>query len=137
MSIQEIYRNFKRILGEGDTRLAALIILVGVSSFGLGRLSSESAILPAMSEENSPSMVIGTNRPALPSNTISPSVEPISGLTTSESEGGYVASKNGTKYHLPWCGSAKQIKEENKIWFATKAEAEAAGYAPASNCKGI
>lgn len=55
----------------------------------------------------------------------------------SQSEGGYVASKNGTKYHLPWCGSAKQIKEENKIWFATKADAEAAGYTPASNCKGI
>jgi methylphosphotriester-DNA--protein-cysteine methyltransferase len=52
-------------------------------------------------------------------------------------EGGYVASKNGTKYHLPWCGSAKQIKEENKVWFATKEEAEAAGYTPAANCKGI
>jgi hypothetical protein len=51
--------------------------------------------------------------------------------------GSYVASKTGTKYYLPWCGTAKRIKEENKVWFATKAEAEAAGYAPASNCKGI
>lgn len=49
----------------------------------------------------------------------------------------YVGSKNGTKYHLPWCAGAKQIKEENKVWFSSKTEAEKAGYSPASNCKGI
>lgn len=52
-------------------------------------------------------------------------------------EAAYVASKNGTKYHLPWCSGALRIKEENKVWFASKAEAEAAGYEPAANCKGI
>lgn len=49
----------------------------------------------------------------------------------------YMASKNGTKYYLPTCGSAKRIKEENRVWFATKAEAEAAGYSAAANCKGL
>ncbi len=49
----------------------------------------------------------------------------------------YMASKNGTKYYLPSCGSAKRIKEENRIWFATKDEAEAAGYGPAANCPGL
>lgn len=49
----------------------------------------------------------------------------------------YVASKNGTKYHLPTCSGAKRIKEENKIWFESKQEAEKAGYEPAKNCKGI
>lgn len=49
----------------------------------------------------------------------------------------YVASKNGTKYYLPTCGTAKRIKEENRVWFATKAEAEASGYAPAANCPGL
>lgn len=52
-------------------------------------------------------------------------------------EQAYVASKTGTKYHLPTCAGAKQIKEENKVWFSTKEEAEAAGYTPATNCKGI
>lgn len=51
--------------------------------------------------------------------------------------GQYVASKTGTKYYLPWCGSANRIKEENKVWFSSKAEAEAAGYEPAKNCKGL
>ena len=49
----------------------------------------------------------------------------------------YVASKNGTKYHLPTCSGAKTIGETNKVWFASKEAAEAAGYAPAANCKGI
>ncbi len=51
--------------------------------------------------------------------------------------GTYVASKTGTKYYLPSCGTAKRIKDSNKVWFMTKTEAEAAGYQPAANCKGL
>ncbi|MDO8569665.1 MAG: hypothetical protein Q7R89_02750 [bacterium] len=46
-----------------------------------------------------------------------------------------VASKNGARYHYPHCAGAKQIKEENKIVFATPAAAEAAGFTLAANCK--
>jgi hypothetical protein len=49
----------------------------------------------------------------------------------------YVASKTGKKYYLPTCAGAKRIKEENKIWFATREQAAAAGYSPAAKCKGI
>ncbi len=54
-----------------------------------------------------------------------------------KASGTYLASKNGTKYYLPSCSSSKRIKEENKIWFDTKEEAEAAGYGPAANCPGL
>ena len=54
-----------------------------------------------------------------------------------KSSGTYMASKNGTKYYLPSCSSSKRIKEENRIWFDTKEEAEAAGYGPAANCPGL
>lgn len=106
------------------------IILVGTASFGLGRLSKvvgdrepTSVVLPAANSNPEVPTVLGasmTNSPATPS-----------------AKGNYVASKSGTKYHLPWCSSAQTIKEENKIWFQTKQEAEAAGYTPAANCKGI
>src|SRR3989344_1924759 len=33
--------------------------------------------------------------------------------------------------------AAKSISEANKIWFNSVEEARAAGYAPASNCKGL
>jgi hypothetical protein len=46
----------------------------------------------------------------------------------------YVASKAGTKYHHITCPGAKQIKEENKIYFASVQEAMAAGYSKAANC---
>lgn len=51
--------------------------------------------------------------------------------------GKYVASKSGTRYYLPNCAGVSRIKEENKVWFATKEEAESRGLLPAANCKGI
>jgi methylphosphotriester-DNA--protein-cysteine methyltransferase len=48
-----------------------------------------------------------------------------------------VASKTGKKYHLPWCTGAKNIPENNKIWFNSIDEAKKAGYTPALNCKGL
>lgn len=135
MSIQEIYRNFKQFITEDDTLLAGLILLVGFTSFGLGRASvsedqshtGDSEGMSAVSEAYSAKAGVdsGTEHVSTPQ------------VPLGNVQDGYVASKNGTKYHLPWCGSAKQIKEENKVWFATKEEAENAGYTPASNCKGI
>lgn len=48
-----------------------------------------------------------------------------------------VASKSSTskKYHYSWCASGQRIKQENQIWFATAAAAEAAGYTLAANCQ--
>ena len=45
-----------------------------------------------------------------------------------------VVSKNSDKYHFTWCSGAKRIKEENKLWFADEAAAQAAGYTKAGNC---
>lgn len=51
--------------------------------------------------------------------------------------GQYVGSKSGSRYYLPWCGGVKNIKPENLVYFASKEEAEAKGYTPAKNCKGL
>lgn len=48
-----------------------------------------------------------------------------------------VASKKGSVYHYIWCSGAKRIKEENKVYFNSKKEAETAGYRPAKNCEGL
>jgi len=48
-----------------------------------------------------------------------------------------VASKNGEAYHYIWCPGAKRIKDENKIYFNSKEEAEKVGYRPAKNCPGL
>jgi hypothetical protein len=48
-----------------------------------------------------------------------------------------IGSKTGSKYYFPWCGALKRIKLENQISFASPELAQAAGYTPASNCKGV
>lgn len=49
--------------------------------------------------------------------------------------GRVVASKNGSRYHYPWCAGASQIKEENKVWYASEDAAQQAGLTKAKNCQ--
>lgn len=117
--------NFKKIKPyENDIITVLVILLVGFLSFGLGRLS-------ALSEKKAPIAVKNLAGAAIVS--VEKGIEP----AQSTDEKLYVASKNGTKYHYPWCSGAQRINEGNKIWFSTKEEAEKAGYTPASNCKGL
>ena len=48
--------------------------------------------------------------------------------------GNFLASINGKAYYPKDCAAANRIKEENRIWFSTKEEAEVQGYKPAQNC---
>ncbi len=136
--IQKVKAGFQT--HERELFIVLLVILLGALSFGLGRLSllwqkhepiriekSETAEVPRGSVEAASIAVPLSPPPA------APIVTPPPPKTT----GTFVASKKGTAYHFPWCPGAKQIKEENKIWFETKAEAERFGYKPAANCPGL
>lgn len=142
MSIQGISLKFKALLTNHEVLLALLIVAVSLVSFLLGRLS----VSPLGAPTSQNATVLGVKEGDTPmKKEVTPVAEKVGSVeevsTKSEStgapEGGYVASKSGTKYHLPWCSGAKRIKEENKVYFKTKEEAESAGYTPASNCKGI
>ncbi|MGE5308368.1 MAG: hypothetical protein ACM3OC_04730 [Deltaproteobacteria bacterium] len=50
-------------------------------------------------------------------------------------DAGYVASKGGEKYHNADCGTAKNIKAENKVTFNYPEEAVQAGYGACGVCK--
>lgn len=103
--------------------LSVVIILVATISFGLGRLSKiREEKTPITIENVSPSAEMTTNA---------------SNKNVTESPKIFVASRNGKKYYYAWCESANVIKEQNRIWFATKDAAEKAGYQPAANCKGL
>ena len=105
--------------GGGELYLAAVIVLVAVISFGLGRLSK-------IREEKTPITIENVKENAETSESNFPSSSKI-----------FVASRNGKKYYYAWCESANVIKEQNRVWFSTQAEAEKAGYQPAANCKGL
>jgi hypothetical protein len=108
-----------------------LIMLASSAGFGLGLLEGRE-----MGQGGGPSITtLGTTTPDFLADSEQDSV--LTGPTTLTAGGEVVASKNGTKYFFPWCGGAKLIKEENKVWFASANAAKAAGYAPAANCKGL
>lgn len=116
---------------------ALLIVVVGVISFGLGRLSVRSTVaVPHKYVPFTQGAQVGASQSGKISEEITATIATTS---TSQQSGGkkYVGSKNGTKYHLPWCSGAAHIAEANKVWFASKEEASRAGYTPAANCKGM
>lgn len=118
-----------------DIALVAVLLLVAAASFGLGRLS---VAVPA---EGNTGVLVCKNGLPLATEAVTGQVAgvigAIAGTEPAQDEGGYVASKNGSVYHLPWCSGAQRINDENKVYFGSKAAAEAAGYRPAKNCKGI
>ena len=131
MNIQELNRKIKGFVDEYMTNelyIVVIIILVGFAGFGLGRLSIiEKQKMPVRIEyaETTSANVLNATDDFVKEDT------PIS-------QGGLlIGSKNGSKYHFPWCSGAQRIKESNKIWFESKEEAERAGYEPAKNCKGL
>lgn len=119
LNIKETLKKIKPY--ENDIILVFVIVFVALIAFGLGRLS-------AISEKKTPITIEN-----LSAATVTTTPDFVASTTAKL----YVASKNGTKYHFPWCSGASTIKEENKIWFSSKEEAEKAGYQPASNCKGL
>jgi hypothetical protein len=130
--------------GEGSAGkyyTALIIILVGLSSFGLGRLSAfdesrqpitieEEGIASANAETKTQTASIAKST----GETVPPAAA-AGGKTLQPRSGQIVASRNGTKYYFPWCAS--NIAEKNKIWFNSESDARAKGYQPATNCKGL
>lgn len=96
--------------------LVAIVMLVGLASFGLGRLSAL--------EEAKPAISIRQAQTASAAESLT-----VGGLV--------VASRKGSSYHYPWCPGAAAIAEGNKVWFKSEEAARKAGYSPAKNCKGL
>ena len=114
--------------GGGELYLTAVIVLVAVISFGLGRLSK-------IREEKTPITIENVKENAETGESKSLSTSNVDNEIKTDKI--FVASRNGKKYYYIWCESANVIKEQNRIWFSTQAEAQKAGYQPAANCKGL
>jgi len=132
--IAESTAKVKKFLKENrnDLLLASLVFFVGAASFGLGRLSVIWPEKEPVVIENSESRIQNLENDVV---TAPPHADPDSGFHILDSPHGvYVASRNGSSYHLPACPGALRIKAENRVWFQTKEAAERAGYRPAGNC---
>jgi hypothetical protein len=137
--IRYMQEKLKSWLRNDQVFYGLLLVLVGLGSFALGRLSvTPVAISPALGvtfieAKASPTVNQGKVMPAG-----SQTVDTESSANDSpKSATTVVASKSGTKYHLLSCAGAKQIKPENLLTFPNSEEAERAGYTPAANCPGL
>ena len=131
MSINNIKEKIKAY--KNDIFIVLVIILVALISFGLGRLSKIRENKAPVTIENLGASMINSQENLTQNDQNIKSNQ----IQINSSQGMLIGSKNGTKYHFPWCSGAQRIKEENKIWFSNKEEAEKAGYSPAANCKGL
>ncbi len=116
-----------------DVFIVILIVFVGLISFGLGKLSA------VEKERDQVTTVSDTISPKTAGETaaVLTSTQPkaqINSPVQVNKNGLLVASKNGTRYYYPNCAGVSRIKEENKIWFNSIAEAEARGLTLAANC---
>ena len=115
---------------KSDLFIAGVIFLVGMGGFGLGRLS-------VLWQNKAPVEIAGSDVDSSLGSTTPAEHVPMPQQKALSGAGRFVGSKSGSAYHYPWCPGALKIKEENKIWFQTKEEAEARGYKPAGNCPGL
>ncbi len=104
-----------------DLLIVLIIILVGFGGFGLGRLSVQDVKKTQVTVERNISQSASVGNTEL----------------ANSNTGEVLASRNGSKYHFPWCAGAKRIADKNLITFDSIKEAQIAGYTPAANCKGL
>lgn len=109
---------------KGELFTTAVIFLVGISGFGLGRLSIIFPQKEPIRIEEAPEVRREADRVG-------------AFYANPQAKGKYVGSRSGSVYHSLGCPGATKIKEENKIWFRTKEEALARGYQPAANCPNL
>lgn len=139
MTIADGTERGKAFLGRipPDVLIVLVLILSATLAFGLGVLAGKDMVKAEGKDgfwiEQLPDKPLPSGGPAAALEAVKAPTSEVPVATS----GTYLASKNGTKYYLPTCGSAKRIKTENIVWFQTKAEAEAAGYGPAANCPGL
>ncbi len=94
--------------------LVVILILIGLISFGLGRMS----VLENNQNREEVEFV----------------VPELSKIDADFKSFGYLASINGTKYYPRGCNSANRIKLENRIYFESGEDAKKSGFDRAKTC---
>lgn len=115
-----------------DIIIVIIIILVGLISFELGRLSKENDQSGVKIEYPSQN---NNNDTTQPENQAQVSVKNPERNLASIANKKFFASSKGSKYYSIGCSTGKSIKQENRIWYSTREEAEKAGYELSSSCR--
>ncbi len=123
--------NFKRyrdslIKNEDKIVLAIGFILVAILSFGAGKLSQ-------IYRDQTPIIFQDNANCAKSQASISGIADDQNKSIPADTQGKIIGNKNSKIYHIPGGGSYGKISEENRVYFATEADAQKAGFRKARN----
>jgi len=116
-----------------DVMIVIIVILVGLGAFELGRLSKESNSsgikieYPDQYKNQAANTISSQNSSKVDIETPVKISDP--------NRKSFFASNRGSKYYSIGCSGGKTIKQENRVYFTTREEAEQAGYELSSSCK--
>lgn len=122
-----------------DIIIVLIIVLVGLASFELGRLSKNAEEKGIKIQYQGQDAAVINATPFLSKNEAGEGNLPNTAQSTSNSpkasSGAFFASSRGSKYYPTNCSAGKSIKVENRIYFDTRESAEKAGYTLSSSCR--
>ncbi len=126
---------------QNDIVLIIGIILISLISFGAGRLFEAGRLTNQPINYGSEKIINIDQNIAAESPTPSPNKNPNQQTPQIQTDSAgslqIIGNKSSKIYHYPWCSGAKNMKEENKIFFNSTEEAKKAGFKPAGNCPGL
>jgi len=125
--------------------LVAVIILIGLIGFGLGRLSSKYQtaklnINSTISNATDLSKVVASDTSnktdkSYTTDTANTATAAVSSVVSGPIK--IIGNKNSKIYHREDCLGALKMSESNKVLFDSISAAKSAGYKPAGNCPGL
>ncbi len=113
-----------------DILVVFIVILVGLGSFELGRLSNTGSSSSIKIQYNGETQTANVLSSLKASNLLVTSTN-----TQSSSLKKFFASSRGKKYYPVGCSAGNTIKQENRIYFNTREQAEKTGYTLSSSCR--
>jgi hypothetical protein len=124
-----------------DVLVVIIVILLGLGSFELGRLSTgdnnASSGVKIESTGLDSSEGIYQDASVISSSTNDSNLNLLNlntNFSTTSSTKNFFGSKRGHKYYTLGCSAGKSIKSENRVYFDTRENAEKAGYTLSTSC---
>jgi mannose/fructose/N-acetylgalactosamine-specific phosphotransferase system component IIB len=131
--IKHVAQKVIYLLAQKETLISLVIVTTGLTAFILGFMAGKD------SSNNNSSKVVFTDvdKSAMLAASIMAQNNKQSSQEMSESKQTKTTifgSKSGTKYYHSWCKAGNRVKLENRIYFESAKQAEAAGRSLAASC---
>jgi len=140
MSITNFIQKIKGFINSEEGRIIAfilIVILTGISSFLLGRMSNslENKHNTCVTVENPNNNIFIQSNNTKSIKMEAGEVGSVDSVSILNQSGAYVASKRGKRFYPVDCSAATSIVSKNRVYFNTSEEAIQKGYTASPSCE--